>query len=1005
MYIWLLLGMVALVAVLLIWAEKRKQTEGFLTIDPATALAQRQQLQFEGEGRNNPLGRLQSTRTTLDADQVQAAIGQAIPVPTTTTSSLLTLLGFSGGLGATAPPSNGTGVEQTGAVQAKIDFCESLTTVDCDKLSDPRMAECGFCHRDGVNSKGNAHRGGMYISSDDQIRANEVANAAGVAAVYQPTVGSCAPKNMTLMKDRCQAREAQLQCQAAGAATLANGCGQCYGAQPANATGLVVMGPKPRQHTVYLRVSHPGTHSAGGAGLIVKAPSGTYTLAPSSKPVYDPQMLTLQITEGDALTITVFGVPPVWCGWMSSPDGNRVVSLDVGEQTIAPNGGMTIAGDTRSQPVAAAFGSAGITVPTGDIPNTVLWYMRRNEAIPPAVVGAWYGISPPGYQPAQSQGVDVSSYVKMAAGAGADFTVSNDYFQGDPAPNIPKNLWITRDDGGQLITPEGGTVAGSSLVSNFQMAFTMPASLVDPLLPDDKADCPTGPIVLTEIGAGLMGSHSCFGPGGAFNPTQYCLQELFGAAGGTPKGQAFPNTDAKVAALVQTDPTTDKPSLDATMAYLNNRANIAIYGVDMNGAPADFGTLKQAALDILGVSLTNPCDGPMAASGPHSPECLDYLWRTSGSATDPGGDPSAIPYQYCSAQGQAAPLNSDGSVAQANVSTANTYGSVAGVRQFFKSIYDRSQDSSNFDNQAAAMRNCFGVNITAPPETPAACPPPAPTEWLCLTQDMLQKPEVFQVAPNGGYNAAPSDAEAICSSYGARLATVAELTTAQTHGADWCSSGWVADDSQAYYPITTSTQQGCGNGATGVMTWTPSSGSAGVNCYGLKPPQGTQDILAFSGSSWNDPTAATAAAASLQGVPAVRNVSNVIQCASTDGQNCYNFPDAPTCQAWGLNPASNPAINQAAQPTTGIFQTDITNGGSIVGSVDNGALSVYYVPFGSNTAHWFPNCDVARPLNPCDSTNISETMSSDQFAAKYTLGATFQSGMGSPVDTLIRSRV
>ena len=49
----------------------------------------------------------------------------------------------------------------------------------------------------------------------------------------------------------------------------------------------------------------------------------------------------------------------------------------------------------------------------------------------------------------------------------------------------------------------------------------------------------------------------------------------------------------------------------------------------------------------------------------------------------------------------------------------------------------------------------------------------------------------------------------------------AALANAQAQGADWCFTGWVSDSNDAQYPITTSTQGGCGNGSAGLMTYTP----------------------------------------------------------------------------------------------------------------------------------------------------------------------------------------
>jgi len=114
--------------------------------------------------------------------------------------------------------------------------------------------------------------------------------------------------------------------------------------------------------------------------------------------------------------------------------------------------------------------------------------------------------------------------------------------------------------------------------------------------------------------------------------------------------------------------------------------------------------------------------------------------------------------------------------------------------------------------------------------------------------------EVFYVAGQVGnpYTIIRSNADAICANYGGRLATLAELSNAQLNGADWCATGWVSDNSNAYYPITTSLTSGCGNGSAGIKNWTPPSGLAGVNCYAVKPDQGADaSVYPFNTKTWN----------------------------------------------------------------------------------------------------------------------------------------------------------
>jgi len=621
----------------------------------------------------------------------------------------------------------------------------------------------------------------------------------------------------------------------------------------------------------------------------------------------DPQQLTLTLTEGDSLVITVAGMPPVWCGWLSSQDGNRTVSLDIGEQTITPASGFSIAGDKRAGVVSKAMATADPTVWANfqaQVPNSVLWYQRRDEVLPGSVVSAWYGLAQ------GSQGVDVTPYIKIAAGQGSDVVVDPTVLQiEDPAPGMVKHLWIAQDNGATPVWYDGETAYANRIYNSMTMNFTVPATLVDPLFAGDKADCPTGPLVFTEVGAGLMGSHSCFKADGSFNPNLYCIRELWAAAGGTPQGRLYPQDDTSAAALALKDPTSGALSLDVTVAALNNAVNIAIYGVDMNGAPQDFATIKQYALDYLGVVMNNPCDGPTALTGPHTEECLDYLWRTSGNASQDGvtnTDPSKLPYAYCSAAGQAAPLNVDGTVNQANVTTANGNGAVANVRAFYQGIFNRSQDSSDFDSQAAAMRDCFGIYIAPPPaDDPASCPPPNPDDWQCFGPSKLQNPEVFQV--NGGpanniayigqqvYQFKQSDSAAVCASYGATVATTAQLAAAQAQGADWCSTGWVADSTTPAYPITTSVDPGCG-AAPGIQQFLPSSGLAAVNCYGKKPAPNTPGVYLFgpAGNTWYAPTSLPQGI-SPTSVIIAKEVANNVYCAGPNNQSCTFYGSEDEC--------------------------------------------------------------------------------------------------------------
>uniref|UniRef100_A0A6C0DAV9 Alpha-L-arabinofuranosidase B arabinose-binding domain-containing protein n=1 Tax=viral metagenome TaxID=1070528 RepID=A0A6C0DAV9_9ZZZZ len=712
-------GIMVLIAVTVFMAVTT--TEAFADVGDVSK-EQRQQLQYEGERRYNDLARLQDPSSKISAQQAELAFGGAQPVPTTATAALQSLLAAGPQL---KPQDDGTGkrgmgVEQTGVLHDKISFCESLKTVDCASLDDPRMAECGFCHRNGTDSKGHAHRGGMFISADDQIRANEAANASGRPAQYKPTIGTCEPYDFTLMRDRCEARERNLECQRAGAPTTNNKCGQCYGGAAPGTTGLLYVGPKPQEFTATLWLSHPGMHSAKGAGTVIRLSDGQTVRIPfSPNPILAPHSVTLQLKEGTTLSLTVYGMPRVWCGWLTSSDGKRSIPLDIGV-TNRTNLPLAVAGSKNAPAVTRLVGQDPQWAQfQAQMPNTVLWYQRQSR-IPPSVTKAMWSDN------------DVTAFIRTVAGDGEDLTVSAQAFGGVPGTA----LTINRDNGSQLGVSDGGILNKERVFSVVTLDITIPGTLANPFYEEDNLVCPTGPIIHTEIGAGIMGANSCFKADGGFNPSLVCMQDIFRSAGGTQQGDGWPATPEKIRALLR--PSAEAPSLDETAAHLNDLGRIATYGVNSAGRTVEFSVFRDTCKFMLGYVPMNPCEGPNKERGPHSAACLDYLWRTAAmpAADTSNKDPAAWPHSACTVNGAMAPLNPDGSINEANVAYVNNSQlngiGMQGVRGMYNDIHREAQDSSNFEKQARAARNCFGVRLDPPKPKDTDCPGPNADEWQCM---------------------------------------------------------------------------------------------------------------------------------------------------------------------------------------------------------------------------------------------------------------------------------
>lgn len=116
----------------------------------------------------------------------------------------------------------------------------------------------------------------------------------------------------------------------------------------------------------------------------------------------------------------------------------------------------------------------------------------------------------------------------------------------------------------------------------------------------------------------------------------------------------------------------------------------------------------------------------------------------------------------------------------------------------------------------------------------------------------LEVNEVFNIG-NNMYTY--DDAQSVCKSFGARLATYDEVETAYTKGAEWCNYGW-SDGQAAYFPTqkdtwtelqkSESTKHSCGRpGVNGGFIDNPDV-RFGVNCYGKKPMPSPADLKAIA---------------------------------------------------------------------------------------------------------------------------------------------------------------
>jgi len=126
--------------------------------------------------------------------------------------------------------------------------------------------------------------------------------------------------------------------------------------------------------------------------------------------------------------------------------------------------------------------------------------------------------------------------------------------------------------------------------------------------------------------------------------------------------------------------------------------------------------------------------------------------------------------------------------------------------------------------------------------------PPLPPPPIKDVSGGIHQEEVFNVS-NNLYTY--DDAQAICSSYGAKLATYDQIEQAYNNGAEWCNYGW-SDGQMAFFPTQKATweklqktkkhKNDCGRpGVNGGYFANPYL-KFGVNCYGKKPDPTTGDL-------------------------------------------------------------------------------------------------------------------------------------------------------------------
>jgi hypothetical protein len=172
----------------------------------------------------------------------------------------------------------------------------------------------------------------------------------------------------------------------------------------------------------------------------------------------------------------------------------------------------------------------------------------------------------------------------------------------------------------------------------------------------------------------------------------------------------------------------------------------------------------------------------------------------------------------------------------------------------------KAQISAGMNNLAAGIRGMFGAS--SPTTTPPVVTQPlvqVPSVSNTASEAQVSQGILDKIVPSGHkevFNISTNDysfydAEPLCHALGAELATYTQVKESWEKGADWCNYGWVKGQA-AVYPTQKETwdklqhgpedeRDACGTpGVNGGYFDNPEM-KFGVNCYGNKPDQSSND--------------------------------------------------------------------------------------------------------------------------------------------------------------------
>jgi len=318
----------------------------------------------------------------------------------------------------------------------------------------------------------------------------------------------------------------------------------------------------------------------------------------------------------------------------------------------------------------------------------------------------------------------------------------------------------------------------SNKITDFKCETTckFPAILRDPTIQEDMRLCPVGPLTSTQEGATRLQAGVCDKlinglPQGPGTYTDDCIRSMFIQGGCTKTGKGYPRSADQISALSKDPDTGADRDADAIIESIADLRTIASTGATRQGLDVEQQTYIDANMQCMGTTITNVCDTPFKDTGPHTPACLDYLFRNAGAdnpsvgATYPGQQSRSsgtnrvrtAPIMYCQRTGSKAPVDHNGQQNVAAIREANSKGSVAKVREFYRQIHYNANFNMDRNEQKDALAQCYGAKVL---DTPKECPaPPVKPASVCAASTLPLAPIIKQNSKIGKVKCPDGDYE------------------------------------------------------------------------------------------------------------------------------------------------------------------------------------------------------------------------------------------------------